>query len=254
MRRVRQAVILADGSGAKLDDGSVPAALLPIGYSTLLQRQAEQLAGRGVAELTIVVGHLADMVRESVGQMVGGMRVSYIHNDRFAEGGTAASLLLASAPLTSGEPVLLSRGDLVYDDVILDRCLSAHGSVLAADSGCRPQSGDVSVVRSRLGNGTEIRKSWLPDDPNPAEDQCGVFIGLAVLEGALASSLIEMCRRRVPDAPWLDYDTPLLSELMSFSGLMCQVSYTSGIPWINLQYLETLNGMGPPDEQLRLAG
>lgn len=125
-----RAFIMAAGVGSRLAALSQarPKCLLQVGSETLLSRMLDLFASRGITDVTVVTGHRADLVRQEVGH-----RARCIHNPSYLTTNSIASLACAR-DLLEGD-VLVTNGDLFYEEALLDRLLAdPRDRVLAADS------------------------------------------------------------------------------------------------------------------------
>lgn len=125
-----RAFIMAAGVGSRLASFSQqqPKCLLQIGSQTLLSRMIDLLACRGITDITVVTGHRADLVQQEVGG-----RARCIHNAAYLSTNSIASLACARE-LLEGD-VLVTNGDLFYEEALLDRLLAdPRDRVLVADS------------------------------------------------------------------------------------------------------------------------
>ncbi len=114
-----RAVVLAAGLGRRLGRASrdVPKPLTEVGGEPILARTIRALAGAGVREVVLVTGHLADVVRERVGDSYAGVEVRYAHNPRYAETNNLYSLWCARQWLD--RDVLLAEGDVAFGPELL---------------------------------------------------------------------------------------------------------------------------------------
>ncbi len=106
-RPVRTAVILAAG---KRPDFDLPAALLPLGESTILETEIQMLESCGIERFHVVAGHCADAVRE---KLAGKKNVVVAENPRYKWTGTMQSLRVLEGTLTGD--FLLLKSDLVLE-------------------------------------------------------------------------------------------------------------------------------------------
>lgn len=239
MRRVTRAIVLAAGRGTRLGTltDELPKALLPLGGTTLVGRQLRQMAARGVETVTLVVGYHADAVRATLGAAADGAALRYVTNPEFAGTGSGYSLALAADALAAGEPLLLTHGDIAYADAILDRCLAhEEDSVTAADAGWERLTDDEVLAWSEDG----LARGIVKGRPRGPYDAVGEYIGVSVFAPEFARAFADFCAARVAEDPALDYEQPLLSDFLDASGLPCRVSYTAGVPWINVNYPDDL--------------
>jgi choline kinase len=144
---VRQAVILAAGSGSRLGPVAegLPKCLLRVGPHTLLEHQVRLLRGAGVARVCVVVGHGAERVRA-----VYDGACDYVVNERHATTNSLHSLWLARHWVAG--PFVLLNGDVLLHPAALARVLADGGSALAYDStsGRHPEHMKVRVADGRV--------------------------------------------------------------------------------------------------------
>ncbi len=104
------AVILAGGLGTRLRPvlGQHPKALAPVAGRPFLTILLEQLERAGLARAVICAGHQGDLLRQSLGQRFGRLRLIYSQEERPL--GTGGALRLA-CPLLDSELALAMNGD-----------------------------------------------------------------------------------------------------------------------------------------------
>ena len=152
---VRRAVILAAGMGDRLSPLTLetPKCLTEINGQPILLRALRALANQGFSEAVIVVGHLADKVRERVGSSHFGLDISYVDAPRYMTTNNICSMW--DARDFCDEDILLIEGDVVFDEIILAEILRQPGSVAAVVPFQRELSGTV-VRRDQGGLVTEF--------------------------------------------------------------------------------------------------
>ncbi len=99
-------------------------ALLPLGGRPVLSRMLEALDAAGVRQVTLVVGHCADQVRQVAGERVGRLAVRYIHNPEYTRG-SVISLYTARQCLR--EPALIMDADATPSALLVDRGFTDTG-------------------------------------------------------------------------------------------------------------------------------
>lgn len=111
-----RAIILCGGLSTRLGDitKSVPKVLLEIKGSTVLKWQIEKLKTVGVTEVVLAAGHLADELRNAVGDSLGGVKIIYaVEPERLGTGG-AIKFAWSHLP-DSEEPTIVLNGDILSD-------------------------------------------------------------------------------------------------------------------------------------------
>lgn len=146
---LRRALILAAGLGTRLRPltNDRPKAMVPFLGVPILHRLLRQLGALGVSEAAVIVGHEAEALIAATGATHSGVRVSYFHAASFETTGTATSLAVGGAFLTSACAVI--EGDLVCDDEVLRDVLAAEGPTDTAGVALLspPMSGTVVELR-----------------------------------------------------------------------------------------------------------
>jgi NDP-sugar pyrophosphorylase family protein len=108
-----RAVILAGGRGTRLYPYTVvfPKPLVPIGDKPIIEIMLQQLKGAGIEDITISVGHLAELLMAFLGDgQKFGVRIEYVREDEPL--GTVGPLrLVKDLP----EHFLLMNGDVLTD-------------------------------------------------------------------------------------------------------------------------------------------
>jgi choline kinase len=111
-----KAVILAAGSATRLRPLTehTPKCLLDVAGRPILNRLFEHLAALRVSEVTMVLGYLAQNIRDAVARWDCGFAVRFIDNAEYASTNNGYSTLLA-APAVAGQEFLLLDSDIVCE-------------------------------------------------------------------------------------------------------------------------------------------
>ena len=121
---VRKGVVLAAGLGSRmrpLTQGE-PKVLLQYGGQSLVLYAIRALVWAGIEEIAVVVGHKADVIRDTLGDETPlGVHLEYVYNPYY-RGGNALSVLMAKDWL-QGEPFVLCMGDHVIEGGLVPRLL-----------------------------------------------------------------------------------------------------------------------------------
>ena len=234
--RVRRALVLAAGRGMRLGalTATTPKPLLPLGDGTILGRQLDQFAAAGIHEVSIVVGFRGADVARACALRRGPPAVETLVNEAWSGTGSGLSLAMASDLLRSGEPILLSHGDVVFDNAWLGEVLAAGGTAVAADRTWLSETGDEVLAWQRDGRLAGLRKGPPDDDHEGA----GEFVGLCRLAPDFAAGFATFVTERTAVEPDLDYEQPLLSDFASLSGqdagLAVRLLLRDDLPWRNV--------------------
>ncbi len=133
---VKRAVILAAGDGGRLGahTQSLPKSLVPVGGRPLIHYTLEALAGAGVEEAVVVVGHREGQLRDALREGGVTLRLRFVSNERYRD---EASLSLRAARAAVGsEPFLLVMADHLLTAPLIERLLGTArpgASLVAAD-------------------------------------------------------------------------------------------------------------------------
>jgi choline kinase len=208
-------LVLAAGASRRLrpDTDSLPKTLLPVdGQVTILDIALRNLAGVGLQDVVIVIGHAAGAVRGRAPRLERehGIRLTLVDNDRAQEWNNAYSLWLARQHFAAG--ALLVNGDTVHP-VSVEQTLLAAGSEAAANQSNRP--GIILAVDDVKRLGEEEMKVVIDDDGlvtqitklmDPSHAY-GEYIGASLIGASAAAPLaaaLEATWRRDPSLYYED--------------------------------------------------
>jgi len=200
-------MVLAAGAGRRLrpDTDTLPKALLPVaGETTILDIALRNLAGAGLTDIVVVVGHAAERVADRVDDLerAHGVTLTLVHNDRANDWNNAYSLWLAREHFARG--ALLVNGDTVHPVSVEKTLLAARGAagvILAIDDVKRLGEEEMKVVLDGHGLLATISKRM---DPARAD---GEYIGATLIEADAAIQLadaLETTWRRDPSLYYED--------------------------------------------------
>ena len=168
--RVR-AIILAAGAAKRLASelGDLHKCLADVGGRPIIDYQLAPLAG---AEVTVVVGYRAELLKSELAARYPSMNLRFVENREFAETNTIWSLHLAREVLAAG--ALLFNADIVIDPRVIERLLAADGGrswLAVTRDACAEE--EVKAVVDGAGRIVRIGKKLDP------ADCAGEFIGAA---------------------------------------------------------------------------
>lgn len=113
--QIKRAIILAAGTGSRLKPltNDMPKCLTEVNGKSILINELENLDFCEFDEAVIVIGHLANRVKESVGEKFGNLKLKYIENEIYAKTNNIYSLWLAREVLADG--AVLIEGDSFFE-------------------------------------------------------------------------------------------------------------------------------------------
>ena len=225
-------LVLAAGAGRRLrpDTDALPKALLPVdGEVTILDIALRNLAAVGLRDIVIVVGYVADAVRDRAAALERehGVRLTLVDNDRAEEWNNAYSLWLARDHFAAG--ALLVNGDTVHPVSIEKTLLAAAGQsgiVLAMDDVKPLADEEMKILLGPHGNLLQITKLM---DPTLAH---GEYIGATLIGpvvGPLLAGALEATWRRDPSLYYEDGYQELVDH-----GNIITVAPIGDVEWVEV--------------------
>lgn len=182
-----KAIILAAGVGKRLSPytDTVPKCLIEIAGKTVLERYFRNFARLGIKEAVIVVGHLKDRIIAAVGNESRGVKVRYLHNERYTEG-NIYTVYLASRQFD--DDIIMMDADVVFHPSLLKRLVeSPNPNCYLMDEGFVEDMGEeckVAALNGRVvANNRTITKEY---------DRVGEGLGFLKLSKSSAEVLKEI--------------------------------------------------------------
>lgn len=129
-------VILAAGQGTRLrpltDDR--PKCMVEVSGRSILERQLDTMRECGIkdSDITIVAGYRSDVLQNKFADT----DIDVIVNENYEKTNMVCSLMCARALMETQEDVLVSYGDIIYNDVVLKKILaSGEAASVIVDDG-----------------------------------------------------------------------------------------------------------------------
>ncbi|MBU1218991.1 iron-containing alcohol dehydrogenase [Myxococcota bacterium] len=115
---IKQALILAAGSGSRLDRQGKPKSLVEVGGKPLIFHTIESLIKAGISKIFIVTGYERNtLIKEISTRFIPELDIHFIDNDDW-ERGIVSSALVAKEFLS--EPFILAMGDHYFEQSLID--------------------------------------------------------------------------------------------------------------------------------------
>jgi choline kinase len=156
-----RALILAAGTGRRLQPETLdlPKCLVEVGGQSLLRGLLDGVVAAGVRDATLVIGHLADLVRTALAsETPAGLCVSCVENPLFFRTNTLASVAMAAGDVR-GHAFLLLNGDLWIQPEQLVRLLEGPDRFAMLIDGGVPDDEAMKVALDASGLVCAVGKS-----------------------------------------------------------------------------------------------
>lgn len=142
-----KALILAAGFGKRLQPitNSIPKSMVEVNGTPLLVNALNNLTSLGIMDIGIVVGHMADFIKQHIGLKWNGARISYYENPRYLETNNIFSLY--NAIEFCNEDMLMLECDIYYHKEMLERLIHGKGECSILVSPFNPKTMDGTVIR-----------------------------------------------------------------------------------------------------------
>lgn len=128
-----KAVILAAGRGTRMPEitRDKPKCLIEVEGKTILERQIEILLQNSVEKMYLVIGYMAEKIKEKVGSTE---KVKLIENKEYAITDNIYSLYLTRSRVKGKEFILLN-GDAIFEENIFKKLITQEGkNIVPVDS------------------------------------------------------------------------------------------------------------------------
>jgi L-glutamine-phosphate cytidylyltransferase len=219
------AIILAAGVGTRLRDRrGRPKCLQQIGGVPLVHHQLAALAAVDVTDVTVVVGHAAQQVRDALGDTV-----RYMVNPAFRETNSLYSFLLAGQRVR--DDVVVLNGDVFLHPALLARLAWADGDALLYDStsGHEDEHMKVSIAGHRL---VAMSKEM------PEERICGENVGALRLSAPSVNDVVAAAREIVAVGDRRAWLASAINRIASTHPITC--IDVAPWPWVEIDFPEDL--------------
>lgn len=234
-KRAAKAIVLAASRGEALGELTLdkPKCMLDIRGLPLLRRLAATFNDAGIAEITVIRGYKKEAIDLPA--------LSYIDNPDYASTGEVASLAHAAAQLEGD--CLISYGDILFRNYILDNLMNAPGEiVLVADANFHTRSERKPKLSDLVLCDRPFTASYLDDQPAQLtkigeavslDAATGEWIGLAKLSPAGAKLLRDEIALTLKEPGGANAGLPALFARLLAKGQAIAVMYVAG-HWLDV--------------------
>jgi choline kinase len=142
-----KALILAAGFGRRLQPitNTIPKSMVTVDGKSLLENALNCLTACGIREIGIVVGHMADYIRNAIGTSWKGAEIRYFENKRYLETNNIISLYQAVS--FCDDDMLMLECDLFYREEMIRRLMEGQGECAILVSPFNEATMDGTVIR-----------------------------------------------------------------------------------------------------------
>ena len=142
-----KALILAAGFGKRLRPitNTIPKSMVTVNGTPLLCNALNNVTALGISEIGIVVGHMADYIKEHIGNEWNGVPVRYFENERYLTTNNVVSLYKAAE--FCDDDMLMLECDIYYHKEMLEKLLAGGGDCSILVSPFNPLTMDGTVIR-----------------------------------------------------------------------------------------------------------
>ncbi len=229
-----RAVILAAGLGRRLGGAAegVPKILLSFAGRSLLERHLTMLRAVGIDEVTLGVGHGADLIEAELARL-GESGVELVHNPDYREGSVITLSLLGEAMIRGGD-ILLMDGDVLYDRRMLQRLTeSRQKNLFLLDRDIEP--GEEPMKLAIRGNQPVDFRKTLEQEYDFYGESVGFFRFDEQVAGELGDAAAEIIAAGRRD----DYmEEAIRDVLLASEPGRIGFEDITGLPWIEIDFAE----------------
>jgi choline kinase len=226
-RAVEQAIILAAGSGSRLNGaiGHLPKCLADINGQILIDQQMRLLEAAGTREIFVVVGYQGEAVRQFVGS-----RASLVHNPIWDKTNSLYSLWLCRDQVN--KPTLVINCDVLAHPAIYQAVLESPANAFAYDSS---SGGDPEHMKVEFKGDLLLSMSkTLPMDRAHGEN-----VGILHFDHHTMKLLFQEAATVIESGGckmWVAAAVEKVSRRVPIRGINI-----AGLPWIEIDFADDLN-------------
>lgn len=229
-----KSIVLAAGIGKRMlpITNCMPKFMIQFNGKSLFDLYFNAFNECGINEAVLVVGHLAETIREKLGDQYMGVDVKYVSNRDYAVSGSAYSLWLARDEF-SKEPFVLADSDILFHKHILTMLVnSPYENCLVVDPVFTDTGEEVKVV-AEDGVVKQIGKKVVN------HFKCvGEAVGLYKFSRRASNILRDGLEEYISIHGLTSEHEDALNSLLH----LFEMRYvtTQGLPWIEMDFLEDL--------------
>ena len=218
-------LILAAGSGTRMENNTTPKCLLNVGNISIIEYQLECFKELGINNIVMVVGFNSDMIKERVGT-----NVKYVSNLNYKTTNNLYSMWAAESSLN--DDFVCVYGDLLFHKDILKNCIDSKSNVcLMVEKKMKEETMRVKIQNDRI---IQVNKRISFDNAD------GNFIGMAKFSKDAKKFLFAEINELIHMDNQQSYYTDAIEKIIS-KGRLVNYAYTEGRPWADIDTISELS-------------
>ncbi len=229
-----RAVILAAGIGRRLGNAAEgkPKILLSFAGRSLLERHLTMLRAIGIGEVTLGIGHGAELIKDELARLDENS-IELVHNPDYREGSIVTLSCLGKA-VTRGGDILLMDGDVLYDRRMLERLTnSPKNNLFLLDREVEPGEEPMKLA-IRDGQPVDFRKLLEKE-----HDYYGESVGFFRFDENVARELGEATAEIITTGQRDNYmEEAIRNVLLASAPGRIGFEDVTNLPWIEIDFAE----------------
>ena len=218
-------LILAAGSGTRMENNTTPKCLLNVGDISIIEYQLECFKELGINNIVMVVGFNSDMIKERVGT-----NVKYVSNLNYKTTNNLYSIWAAESSMNDDFVCVYS--DLLFHKDILKNCIDSKSNVcLMVEKKMKEETMRVKIQNDRI---IQVNKRISFDNAD------GNFIGMAKFRKDEKKFLFAEINELIHVGNQQSYYTDAIEKIIS-KGRLVNYAYTEGRPWADIDTISELS-------------
>jgi NDP-sugar pyrophosphorylase family protein len=232
-------LILAAGMGTRLDPltRDCPKCMVHVAGRPMMEFQLDALLTAGIENCTVVLGYMADSVRDYFGTEYKGVRLSYVENSVYAETNNLYSFLLAKKEFD--DDLLLLEGDLVFDSRLVSELAGlADENVAVVDQFRSDMDGTLILAQDGFAKAMVLKADQGPEfDYGPALKTVNIY---KLSRQTLADAIIPEMEKFIAEGRTDQYYEAAFSKLIESGRMKMAVMHTDKNKWAEIDTLDDL--------------
>ena len=232
-------LILAAGMGTRLDPltRDCPKCMVHVAGRPMMEFQLDALRRADIRHCTIVLGYMADSVRDYFGTEYKGVRLSYVENADYAKTNNLYSFLLAKAGFD--DDLVLLEGDLVFDDRLVSQLVgTSEKNVAIVDQFRSDMDGTLILAQDGIATSMVLKADQGPGfDYSPALKTVNIY---KLSRETLIDSIVPEMESFITEGRTDQYYEAAFASLIELGRMNMAIMHTEKSKWAEIDTLDDL--------------